>query len=458
MTSARAPFMIDDLANTVTGDVITPEDDRYDQARRMFYGGMDNHPAALVRVVDTDDVIAVLRFAIELGVPFAVRSGAHSVSGSSGIDDGIVIDLCALKSIEIDLESSTVWAGAGLTAGELTNAAGEHGLALGFGDTGSVGIGGITLGGGVGFLARKYGLTIDSLLAAELVTAQGEVIVADGDNHPDLFWAIRGGGGNFGVATRFRYALHPVDRIVGGMLVLPATVEAISGFLALSDEAPEDLTTMANVMAAPPMPFLPEQLWGSTILMGLIAWAGDLDEGRVWMDRFRGLAEPLFDMLDVMPYPQIYMEEDEEYQPLAVGLTGFIDRIDDRAITRILEEIAASDAPMRVVQLRVLGGAVSRVPNYATAYGHRDRAIMVNVASFYEDESQRSRRHAWVRDLHHELTGDDEAGYVGFLGEEGEARVRAAYPGDIWDRLRAVKAKYDPHNVFARNQNIPPAE
>ncbi|HJQ77731.1 MAG TPA: FAD-binding oxidoreductase [Acidimicrobiia bacterium] len=446
--------ILDDL---VVGEVVTPGDDRYDGLRRMFYGGLDSRPAALVQVVDANDVVAVLGYARSNDIPFTVRSGGHSLSGASGIDDGIVIDVRALKGIEIDLETRTAWAGSGLTAAELTNAAGEHELALGFGDSGSVGVGGITLGGGVGFLARKYGLTIDSLLAVEMVTADGEVLVADADSHPDLFWAVRGGGGNFGVVTRFRFTLHPVDEFVGGFLVLPATVDVVAGFLALSEQAPDELTTMANVMSAPPMPFLPEELWGKTVLMGLIAWAGDIEEGQQWMHRFRALEEPLLDMLDQMPYSQIYMDEEEDFQPLVTTLTGFADGVNERDIGRIIAAIDTSDASMAAVQLRVLGGAVSRIANDATAYAHRDRAMMVNVASFYEKDEERPRREAWVRGLFEELTDGDTAGYVGFLGKEGPQRVRAAYPGATWDRLREIKAKYDPDNLFRGNQNIPPA-
>ena len=350
-----------------------------------------------------------------------------------------------------------MWAGSGSTASEVTLAAAEHGLAIGFGDTGSVGIGGITLGGGVGFLSRKYGLTIDSLLAAEIVTADGEVHIVDEEYHPELYWALRGGGGNFGVVTRFEYRLAPVDRVIGGMIMLPATPEAVAGFISLSEEAPDELTTMANIMSCPPMPFVPPELVGETVIFGLVMWCGDLDEGRRLMDRVRSLADPLMDMLDEISYPEIYMPDDEEYQPLATSLTGFTSGVDESQIAAIIEAIGSSDAPMRVVQLRVLGGAIERVPNDATAYAHRDRAMMVNVASFYTDEEEKPRRQTWVRDLWTTITDGDSAGYVGFLGDEGPERVRAAYPGDTWDRLRAVKKRYDPDNLFRGNQNIPPA-
>lgn len=245
------------LKDTVKGRVITPQDPDYDAARTLFIGGMDRHPAVIARPVDAEDVARVIALARATGLELAIRSGGHSGAGHSVCEGGIVLDLAAMKGMQFDLENGTVWAEAGLTAGEVTNAAAAHGLAVGFGDTGSVGIGGITLGGGVGYLTRKYGLTIDNLLAAEIVTADGRILHVDTDHHPDLFWAIRGGGGNFGVVTRFKFRLHNVDTIVGGMLVLPATPDLIRAFVSEAAAAPEALTTIANVMTAPPCPFCP---------------------------------------------------------------------------------------------------------------------------------------------------------------------------------------------------------
>lgn len=447
----------EDLDSQLTGGVVTPEQDGYDDDRQMFYGNFDSRPAAIARVADASDVTRVLRFTAETGIDVSIRSGGHSPAGSSVIDDAVVIDVRGLDDIDVDPDARTVWAGSGVTAAGLSKVLGEHGLALGFGDTGSVGIGGITLGGGVGLLSRKHGLTIDSLLAAEVVTASGDVVVADPGNHPDLFWAIRGGGGNFGVVTRFKYSAQPIDRIIGGILVLPATAETVAGFLELSDGA-DELSTIANVMSAPPMPFLPEHVVGETVIMGLIAWCGDLGEGRSVMDRFRSLAQPLADFVDEIPYAQIFAPDDEEYRPTAIGRTGFVDGIEPATIDAILAAIDASDAPLRAVQIRAMGGAISRVDPGETAFAHRGRKWMVNVASFYETEDDRPRREAWVNELFVTLTGGDRAGYVGFLDNEGEERVRAAYPGDTWDRLREVKAKYDPDNRFHHNQNILPAD
>src|ERR671910_3395418 len=239
---------IREFSSEVRGRIIRPHDDGYDEARTVFYGGFDRRPALIVRAEDATDVSRVVTLARESGLELAVRSGGHSVAGHSVSDGGIVLDLSEMKNLEIDVEGRTAWAQTGLTAGEYTAAAGAHGLATGFGDTGSVGIGGITLGGGVGFLVRKHGLTIDDVLAAEIVTADGEILRVDAEHHPDLFWAIRGGGGNFGVATRFQYRLAEVDEFVGGMLFLPGSQDVVTGFMREAMEAPESLSVIGNVM------------------------------------------------------------------------------------------------------------------------------------------------------------------------------------------------------------------
>ena len=320
-----------------------------------------------------------------------------------------------------------------------------------------MGIGGITLGGGIGYLVRKHGLTIDSLLAAEIVTAAGEVLLVDEEHHPDLFWAIRGGGGNFGVATRFRFRLQPIDRVFGGLLILPATAESVAGFMAEAEVASEDLSAIANVMNCPPMPFVPEEHHGKLVIMALICHAGALDDGERAMAPFRALAAPLVDMLQPMPYPQVYPPDDPDYHPLAVNRTMFIDKVGRSEAGLIVDRLAASDASLRVTQLRVLGGAMARVPVEATAFAHRASRMMVSVASFYEGPEDLPRRQAWVDDLSAALQQDDDRAYVNFMADDGEARVRAAYPGATWERLSAVKARYDPDNVFRLNQNVPPA-
>lgn len=452
-----AAISIPRLRSILKGWVIAPEDAAYDEARAVFYGGIDRRPAIIVRVADETDVSRVVSLARETGLELAIRSGGHSLAGYSTTDGGIVLDLSDMRALEIDAKRRTAWAQTGLTAGEYTKAAGACGLATGFGDTGSVGIGGITLGGGMGYLVRKYGLTIDDLLAAEIVTADGQLQHVDADNHPDLFWAIRGGGGNFGVATRFQFRLHEVDTVVGGMLFSPATPDSIASFVALAESAPEELSLIANVMTAPPMPFLPKIVIGKPIIMTLLVYAGEVDAGERAIAPLRAIARPLADMVKPMKYPEIYQPEQEGYHPVAANRTMFVDHIDRFAAKTILDYLQASTGSMAAAQLRVLGGAMARVPANATAFAHRGSRIMVNLAALYEKPDEKQTHEAWVTDFAAALKQNDNGAYVNFLGDEGEGRVREAYPGSTWDRLAAVKRRYDPTNLFRLNQNIPPA-
>lgn len=295
------------------------------------------------------------------------------------------------------------------------------------------------------------------MLAAEVVTAEGECLHVDHASHPELFWAIRGGGGNFGVATRFQYRLHPVDRIVGGMLLLPATADVIVRMIDAAEAAPEELSIIANVMRAPPMPFVPQAQHGKLSVLILLCYAGDEDAGVAAVAPFRALAQPIADMVRPMHYPEMFPPEDPSYRPTAVGRTMFMHTVDRGAAETMIDYLQRSDASVRVAQLRVLGGAMARVPSDATAYAHRSCRIMVNVAAFYDGPADKSAREDWVAKFAVALDQGDRAAYVNFLGDEGEARVRAAYPGATWDRLAAIKARYDPTNFFRLNQNVPPA-
>ncbi len=450
-------FSISELRAALNGRVIGPDDAGYDKARTVFIGGIDRRPAVIVRPADATEVARVVSLARETGLELAVRSGGHSGAGHSVSEGGIVLDLADMRALDIDAERRTAWAQTGLTAGEYTTAADAHGLATGFGDTGSVGIGGLTLGGGVGFLVRKHGLTIDDLLAAEIVTADGQLLRADAETHSDLFWAIRGGGGNFGVATRFQFRLHELGPIVGGMLILPATPESIAAFIAEAEAAPEELSTIANVMPAPPMPFVPAEHHGRLVILAFLCYAGAAGAGERAVAPFRALAKPVVDMVRPMRYPGMYQPEDDSYHPKAVARTLFMDAVDRGVAEGIVAHLEASDAAVRVAQLRLLGGAAARVPAEATAYAHRRSRIMVNVAAFYDGPEDQAVREAWVVDFAAALRQGDDGAYVNFLADEGEERVRKAYPGATWDRLRAIKARYDPTNLFRLNQNIPPA-
>lgn len=451
------PLNLDTLRSGLKGRIIVPGDADYDASRAVMYGGIDKKPAVIVRVRNAADVRQAVNFARDTGLELAVRSGGHSAAGHSTTDGGLVVDLREMKAIEIDTTGKTAWAEAGATALEVTEVATAEGLVVGFGDAGSVGLGGITTGGGVGYLSRKYGLTIDSVLAAEVVTADGRVVTTDATTEPDLFWAIRGGGGNFGVITRFKFKLNPLPDFTGGMMCIPATAETIAGFVAACERASENLGAIGNVMPAPPMPFLPAEQHGKLVILAMIAYAGPAAEAEAALKPIRALATPLADFVKPGPYLTMYPPEDPDYHPTAVSVNMFVDHIGAPEAETIMEHLGASDAAMRVAQIRVLGGAVSRVPADATAYAHRTSRIMLNLAAFYEGDADKPKKEAWLDAFMKALDQGNTGAYVNFVGDEGEARTRAAYPGATWDRLRRIKAQYDPSNLFRLNQNIPPA-
>jgi FAD/FMN-containing dehydrogenase len=464
MNATAASLDLDALRSRIDGRVIGPNDDDYDIARVVTAGQIDRHPAVIVRVANVSDIRTVIDLAKQTGMDLAIRSGGHSAKGDSTTEGGIVLDVRDMASIDIDPKAKTAWVGAGATALAVTEAAAKQDLAIGFGDTGSVGVGGITLGGGVGYLVRKFGLTIDNLLAAEIVTADGTLLRADADTNPDLFWAIRGGGGNFGVVTRFQYRLHDLPGIVGGMIFLPATAETVERYMALACSAPDELSSIANVMPCPPMPFVDETWHGKLVIFGLMCWSGDTEAGQKALQPYRDLAKlggldaPIADMLKPMGYPGMYPPEDPSYRPMAVALNLFIDKVDRNTAETIMDRLARTDSPMRAAQLRVLGGASARVPEDATAYAHRDSEIMVNIAVFYDgSEADRAKKEAWAQEFASAIRQSDDGVYVNFLADEGEARIRAAYPGGTYERLAEIKRRYDPDNLFHLNQNIPPA-
>lgn len=455
-TQKILPPSISELRDLFNGRVIAPDDPRYESARTIAYGGIDRRPAAIIRVADAGDVSRLVSLAREHGFELAIRSGGHSGAGHSTTEGGIVLDLSAMKKLEIDHENQTTWVETGMTAGEYTTAVGAHGFVTGFGDTGSVGLGGITLGGGVGYLVRKYGLTIDHLLAAEVVTADGQLLHVDENSHADLFWAIRGGGGNFGVAIRFKFKLCKLDQGFGGMLILPATADAIASFSTEADSAPDELSAILNIMPAPPMPFLSEEVHGKLILLAMMFYAGDAAMGEQVISKFRAIATPYADMLRPMTYPEMFPPEEGEYHPVAASRTMFLDRVTRSDAELILNRLQRSTGSMAVTQLRVLGGAMARVPSDATAFAHRQSKIMANLAVLFENLAEKEIHEKWVTEFFSALQQSDKGMYVNFVGDEGEAHVRAAYPGDTWKKLGQVKKKYDPTNLFRLNQNIPP--
>lgn len=450
---------IEALAWSLKGEVIAKGHAGYDTMRTVALGNYDRRPAAMVRVANAADVAAVINFARATDLELAVRSGGHSVGGHSGSDGGLVIDMRGLRAIEIDAVAQTAWCGAGLTAGEVTQAVEQHGLIVGFGDSGTVGISGLTLGGGIGYLIRKHGLTIDSLLAAEVVTANGDIVVADADHHADLFWAIRGGGGNFGVVTRMKFRLHPLPAFTGGPLILPATAEIIAGFVAAAETAPDELSAIAMVMPIPPMPFVPSEMHGQIALIGMMAFAGDNDAAQKAMAPFRALAKPIADLVGPAPYSSLYMmDPPPEIRPAVSVRSRFVERMGIKEVATMLAHLEKCDAPMKMGQIRVLGGAFGRVAPESTAFGHRKSRIMLTFMAMYgggEDET--AMFDGWADAAIDALRQGDTGAYVNFLGLEGKAGLDAAYPAATWNRLRHVKAKYDPENLFRMNQNIPPA-
>jgi FAD/FMN-containing dehydrogenase len=449
-------FSIEDLRSRIAGPVIGPDDPGYDAARSVVLRSVDRRPAAIARPVNADEVSRVVLRARDEGLELAVRSGGHSYAGHSASEGGIVLDLRGLTALDIDPDKRVVRAGGGLTSGEVTTATAPHGLTVGFGDTPTVGIGGITLGGGAGYLVRKHGLTIDQLLGAQVVTADGQVLEVDETREPDLFWAIRGGGGNFGVVTRFDYRLQPVDTVTGGMLAIPGTPETLAGLVDVADAAPEELSLIANVLAAPPLPFVPPELVGKPLILALLVHAGPLEEGQQAIAPLRELATPVADFVRAMPYSEMFTMEAPEAPPRAATNTFFSDSLDVTDAGELLERMEDSTALLAAAQIRVLGGAVARVPDDATAYAHRRRRMIVTAAAVYASPDEDAVHRAWADEAAAALRRGDDGAYVNFLGDEGAERVRAAYPGFTWDRLAEIKRRYDPGNVFHVNQNVLP--
>jgi len=447
----------------IRGDVILPGDAEYDSARRVHNLLHDRFPAVIVRPVDADDVVSAVRYASENGLTVAVRGGAHSGAGYGTIDDGLVIDLSRMRAISVNPAARVARAQGGITAGEFTAATSPHGLVTPFGDAPTVGVGGITIGGGVGYLTRKLGMTIDSLLAAEIVTADGHKIRTSETEHPDLFWAIRGGGGNFGILTELEFRLHPVNMVLGGPLFLPATRETVRGVIELTQKAPEDLTTISAVMRFMPSPMMPEAVHNRVTLMVIPVWAGDLDAGQQVLAPFRALATPFADFIHPTPFIGMYEEgggPGEHYTSLVRSFMG--NSLDDAAIDAMLDHFAADRVPsqrsMTVAQIRVLGGAMARVPSDATAFSHRDAQVLIGFAAVGFDPSEYPAHLAWVESLYNAVRHHATGSYLNFLEDEGDSRIRQAYSAATYQRLAEVKRRYDPNNLFRHNPNIAPAK
>ena len=451
------PLDIAAFSAGITGAVIRPDDEAYEAARQVHNATIDRRPALIVQAATTADVARTVAFARDSGLDLAVRGGSHSLAGYGTSEGGIVLDLGSMKGLHIDPDRRLAWAQAGLTAGEYTAAAAAHGLATPFGDTGSVGIAGLTLGGGIGWLARKHGLAIDALVSVELVTADGQVITASETEHSDLFWAVRGGGGNFGVVTRFQFKLYPVGNVLGGMLMMPLTRDVLRSLVPIASAAPDALTTISMVMPVPPLPFVPEALHFQQVLAVMFVFDGDPEDGQRAIQPFRDVATPLFEMVQPMPYVGIYelMKAAEGRTP-GVHRSVFLDALDDAAVDTILQRMSAPTSPMAMTQIRVLGGRMAEVPSDATAFAHRDAPVMVVLITLFEDPAEKPVHEAWTHAFYEELRPRSVGVYSNFLEAEGEARIREAYPTATYERLADVKRRYDPTNLFRLNQNIRP--
>jgi FAD/FMN-containing dehydrogenase len=451
------------LESVLPEHVIVPGDPRYDQGRGVYFVGVDRRPTAIVRPSSAEEVASVIRVAREVGARLSVKGGGHGFTSACVRDDTVVLDLSRLEGIELDVETRVARAGGGLTAGAYTAAAARHGLATGFGDSGGVGVGGIALLGGIGFLHRKLGLTIDSILSAQVVTADGTIVETSAEEHPDLFWALRGGGGNFGVVTRLDLRLHPVSQVRGGMLMGAAEPAAVTGLLELfRDDADPggDLSGIVQVMQAPPVPMIPAELHGKVVCAVFVVHSGDAGAADQVLADVRSLVPAAMDALGPTAYAAMFeAKEGPPPPPRLRWSSSFADAPAPDAVERVFERLAEPHGGMmRMVQLRPMGAAVATVDSGATAFAHRSASMLVSAGATFADPADGDPQRAWARSVVAEACGAGARGpYLGFLADEGVDAVRAAYPESHWARLRDVKRRYDPDNVFDGNHNVPPA-
>jgi FAD/FMN-containing dehydrogenase len=456
-----AQLLADSLRKAAKGEVIGPDDPGYDEARRVYNGMVDKRPAAVLRCRGTEDVAAAVRVARAEGLDLSVRGGGHSAPGFGTNDDGIVADLSPLQDVAVNLEQRTVRAGGGCTWKVFNEATHAHGLATTGGIIGSTGIAGLTLGGGIGYLARRYGLSCDNLVSAEVVLADGSVVVASEKDHADLFWALRGGGGNFGVVTTFEYRLHPVAEIYGGPIVYPVdrAEDLIAFYRQYIAEAPEDLGGFLGFHMAPPLPFLPEEWHFKNVCLAVPCWAGPIEDGEKMVRPFLDAAPPVGSYVGPMPYPALNTAFDEL---LPKGLqhywkASFARELSDGAAKVHADYGAKVPSVQTAVHLYPIDGAVQRVGADETAFAYRDVGFSPVIAGMWPDPADNERNIAWVRAYHDALRPYSvEGGYINFMDDDDQGRVEANYAGNL-TRLAAIKAEYDPANTFHVNHNIEPA-
>jgi FAD/FMN-containing dehydrogenase len=455
----RHPKSIEEFIGTFRGRLIQREDPEYDEARSIYNAMIDKRPLLIAQCADVADVMACVSFAREEGLDLAVRGGGHNGAGLALVDDGIVVDLSRMKGIRVDPEAKSVRVEAGCRWQDVDHATHAFGLATVSGIIANTGVGGLTLGGGHGYLTRKYGLTIDNLLSADVVLADGTLVHASENDNPDLFWALRGGGGNFGIVTSFEYRLHPVENVVGGPVLwslddLETTMRWYRDWL---PSAPDDVYAYYLVMEVPPVDHFPVSLHGRKVCGMFVCYTGPADHSDEVLAPIREVAAPVAEMVHEMPYPMLQSMLDDLYPP---GLQwywkgDFVREISDEAVTQH-RRFAEVPTPHSTMHLYPVDGAAHRSASDATAWGHRDATWSMVIAGVDPRPSKKDAIESWARDywnaLHPHSLG---AAYINFMMEEGQERVRAFY-GDNYDELRRIKTKYDPDNFFHVNQNVKP--
>jgi FAD/FMN-containing dehydrogenase len=447
---------------TFGGDLIGPGDARYDEARAVWNGAIDRRPALIARCTSAADVAAAVGMARERELPLAVRGGGHSIGGLSVCDGGLVVDLSPMRVVAVDPRARTARAGAGVLWGELDAATQAQGLATVGGIVTHTGIAGLTLGGGIGWLMRRHGAVVDNLLGADLVTVDGELIRADDDERPELLWGLRGGGGNFGVVTAFEYRLHQVGPVLAGPIyhALEHAPEVLRFYRDFAADAPDELTTILSLRQAPPLPLIPEHLHGAPVLMVGTCYAGPPQRGEAVLEPLRRFRRPLVDAVAARPYTQLQRLFDPtvphgwHYHWKTCEVPPF----EDSAIDTLCEQAALITSPRSYIIVFQLGGAVARVPAGATAFSQRDAAHNVNInAVWLAGDADAERHMAWCDEAYRALAPHARSrAYVNFLAQEPQERVRAAYGVETYDRLAALKRRYDPDNVLRLNQNVEP--
>ncbi|MBT2389776.1 FAD-binding oxidoreductase [Streptomyces sp. ISL-1] len=453
---------IGELEAALRGEVVRPGDPSYDEARAIWNAAHDRKPALVVRCAGTADVIRAVEFARSQDLPVAVRGGAHSIAGFSTCDGGIVIDLSAMKGARVDPERRRVVAQPGMTWGDLDHETQAFGLAVTGGLVSTTGISGFTLGGGVGWLVRRHGLASDNLVAADVVTADGRLVHASAEENPDLFWALRGGGGNFGVVTSLEYELHLVGpQVLAGLIFYPAAEaqQVITRWRDLTAEMPDELTTLVNLTTAPPLPFLPEEVHGTRVVVVAGMYSGAIEAGEAAVRPLRTLGTPIADLMGPMPYVGMQSLLDPLWTPGAHNyFTSAFIEASGTAIDALTRLHLTTPTPSSELHLHQLGGAFGRIPADATAFSQRDAGFLCNVIARSPEPTGFDEHAEWARGGREEIARHGRgAAYVNFTGDAAEDKVRASYPGAVYDRLVQVKDKYDPTNLFRLNQNIRPS-